>query len=272
MELSRLADVAEEIAREAGALLLRSFERIEEREYKGVGDLVTEADKASERFICASLERLTPEIPVYGEEFGFHDESARDPSKACWVVDPLDGTANYAARVPLFCVSIGFLVEGRPALGVIYDPTREEMFRAVRGEGAFRNGRPIHVTDRDPLDPVAPIAVSGDVIRQRLGFLRRTYKGRSLGSAAMHLAYVAAGRFDAAADPYTRLWDVVAGAVLVEEAGGVVTRWNGSPRFPVDPHDGAFRGALFDYLVSNGVAHSTLVALICEDPPRPERV
>jgi len=272
MELTRLCDTAERIAREAGRILLRYFERIEQIEYKGVGDIVTEADKASERFVRESLRRATPDIPFFGEEYGFHDETALEPFDACWVVDPLDGTANYATRVPLFCVSIGLLVEGRPVVGVIYDPTRDEVFRAVRGSGAYRNGRAIHVTDRDPLDPVAPIAVSGDVMRQRLAFLRRTYKGRSLGSAAMHLAYVAAGLFDAATDPYTRLWDVVAGAVLIEEAGGVVTRWNGEARFPVDPNDGAFRGKPFDYLVSNGVNHQTLVALLCEDPPQPDRV
>jgi myo-inositol-1(or 4)-monophosphatase len=272
MELTRLADSAEQVARDAGNILLRYFERIEQIEYKGVGDIVTEADKASERFVRESLQRATPSIPVYGEEYGFDDDSTVDPFDACWIVDPLDGTANYAARVPLFSVSIGLLVEGRPVVGVIYDPTRDEVFRAARGSGAYRNGRAIHVTDRDPLDPVAPIAVSGDVMRQRLGFLGRTYKGRSLGSAAMHLAYVASGLFDAATDPYTKLWDVVAGAVIIEEAGGVVTRWNGVPRFPVDTNDGAYRGQSFDYLVSNGINHQTLVALLCDDPPQPERV
>ncbi|MBM3216283.1 inositol monophosphatase [Candidatus Poribacteria bacterium] len=262
MDLIQYANTAERVARRAGEGLLRHFERIETIEYKGIGDIVTEADRASEVLIREELTKAHPDIPVYGEEYGFAESAADRSDGLCWIVDPLDGTANYAARLGLFGVSIGLLHHGSPVVGVIHDPIRGDMFRGTRGGGAFRNGRPCRVSDIDPFDPIAPVAVSGDVMRQRLVLLSETYKGRSLGAASLHLAYIADGILAAALDPYTKLWDVTAGAVLIEEAGGTVTRWDGSPRFPVGASDDAFQGAPFEYLVSNGVRHERLVELL----------
>jgi myo-inositol-1(or 4)-monophosphatase len=257
-ELPRLVREAERIAREAGGILLRHFEQLTAVESKGHGDPVTAADRESEEYVREACVAVTPGVPVYGEEYGRYGADG-SLSDACWVVDPLDGTVNYAASMPLYAVSIAFLQAGRPTVGVIYDPTRDQAFTAVEGAGSYRDGVRMTVSERDPFDPVAPIAISADIIRRRPKFLTRLPKGRSLGSAALQMSYVAAGIFDAAMDPLTRLWDVAAGSLLVTEAGGVVTRWDGSSIFPVAPDDPGFAGAPVEYLVSNGLRHADLV-------------
>ncbi|GIX07121.1 MAG: inositol monophosphatase [Candidatus Poribacteria bacterium] len=256
------------VAQEAGALLRHYYRRLEGVELKGIGDPITEADRASEQQIRKELQRAFPGVPVYGEEYGFEQGPSQDAWERCWIVDPLDGTANFACGVPIFAVSIALLDRGSPVVGVVYDPLREECFTAARGQGARRNGRPIRPNRYPPTDGMAQIGVSADTIRHRPEFFRRILKGRSLGSAALQLVYVAAGHFAAAMDPLTKLWDVAAGAVILAEAGGVATHWDGSPLFPLDPQDPTpFQGRPFDYLASNGVDHPLLVEWTRSAPP-----
>lgn len=259
-ELRRLATEAERVAREAGDILLRHFERLDSVESKGHGDPVTIADRESEKHVREALVAVTPGVPVYGEEYGRYGD-AGDVADACWVVDPLDGTVNYASSSPIFAVSIAYLQAGEPTVGVIYDPTRDQAFVAVKGGGSYRDSKRLSVSTRDPFDPVAPIAISADIIRKRPRFLTRLPKGRSIGSAALQMSYVAAGIFDAAMDPLTRLWDVAAGTLLVTEAGGVATHLDGSATFPVDADHVGFTGGAVDYLVSNGHSHAALVEM-----------
>ncbi len=259
-ELPRLVREAERIARQAGSILLRHFEHLTAVDSKGHGDPVTAADRESEEYVREACVAVTPGVPVYGEEYGRYGGDGC-LSDACWVVDPLDGTVNYAASMPLFAVSIAFLQDGRPTAGVIYDPTRDQAFTAVEGGGSYRDGVRMAVSTRDPFDPVAPIAISADIIRRRPRFLTRLPKGRSIGSAALQMSYVAAGIFDAAMDPLTRLWDVAAGSLLVTEAGGVASLWDGSGIFPVASDDDSFDGAPVEYLVSNGLRHADLVSM-----------
>jgi len=263
-ELPRLAVEAERIAREAGAILLRHFERLDVVDSKGHGDPVTIADRESEQHVAEACAAVTPGVPVYGEEYGpVGDDGSL--GEACWVVDPLDGTVNYASNAPIFAVSLAFLQDGKPTVGVVYDPTRDQAFVATKGGGSSRDGKPLAVSRRDPFDPVAPIAISADIIRERPSFLSRLPKGRSIGSAALQMSYVAAGIYDAAMDAKTKLWDVAAGALLVTEAGGAVTAWDGASMFPVGADSDAFTGAPVSYLVSNGVNHDELVSMVSGD-------
>ncbi len=263
-DLPGLAVEAERIAREAGAILLRHFERLDAIDSKGHGDPVTVADRESEEHVRRACVAVTPGVPVYGEEYGrFGDDGSL--GDACWVVDPLDGTVNYASNAPIFAVSLAFVQDGRPTVGVVYDPTRDQAFVATRGGGSHRDGAPLAVSRRDPFDAIAPIAISPDIIRERPRFLARLPKGRSIGSAALQMSYVAAGIYVAAMDAKTKLWDVAAGALLVEEAGGAVTRWDGLPIFPVSGASDAFEGAPVPYLVSNGLKHEELVAMTSQD-------
>ena len=261
MDLSEVARRVEEAAREAGTILLEHFERIDRFDLKGLGDPVTVADRASEKYLRDALAKSYPDILFYGEEYGFDGAASSTAGDLCWIVDPLDGTANYACGAPIFAVSIALLQGGAPVVGVIHDPIRDIAYSAVVGGGCRRNGDVCRVSDQDPFDHMAPVGISADVIRVRPKFMERIAKGRSLGSAALQLVYVAQGAYAAAMDPYTRLWDVAAGALLVEEAGGAATHWNGEPLFPIASDHQAFRGVPFDYIASNGRRHADLAEL-----------
>jgi myo-inositol-1(or 4)-monophosphatase len=233
--------LAAEIAVEAGALVREFYNSSVATEYKGEVDLVTEADRASERLIVERLHQHFPSHGIYGEE-GTRD---RIDNEYRWYIDPLDGTTNFAHRYPVFCVSMG--LEHRPAglaadkdgamiAGVIYDPTRNELFVAEKGRGAYLNGRRIHVSTTDDLGE--GLLATGFPSRKRhenpnIHFYQqitlRSHGVRRAGSAALDLAYVACGRFDGYWEFNLNPWDTSAGALLVEEAGGSITRFDGSP-------------------------------------------
>ncbi|MGB7189946.1 MAG: inositol monophosphatase family protein [Acidobacteriaceae bacterium] len=235
------ADKASKIALEAGALLRDFYRRGVATEYKGEVDLVTEADRASEKLIVERLRTAFPDHGIYGEEgTRTHLES---PYR--WYIDPLDGTTNFAHGFPAFCVSMG-LEKREPSLpasedgeivaGVIYDPLREELFTAEKGSGAYLNGSPIHVS-RTPVLAEALVA-TGFPSRKRhenpnihfyQQFTLRSHGVRRAGSAALDLAYTACGRMDAYWEFNLNPWDTAAGALLVTEAGGTMTRFDGSP-------------------------------------------
>ena len=245
MRRFEFAHVAEGIAREAGALLRGFYAKGVETEYKGDVDLVTEADRASEALIRARLTKAFPEHGIYGEE-GTRDQME---SEFRWYVDPLDGTTNFAHGFPVFCVVLGLerraeglgaAEDGEMTAGVIYDPLRDEMFVAERGRGAWLNGRQIHVSKTASLQEA--LTATGFPSHKRhvspnIHFYQeltlRSHGVRRAGSAALDLAYVACGRLDGFWEFHLNPWDTSAGYLLVEEAGGRVTRFDGS-KFRLD--------------------------------------
>ncbi len=229
---------AAEIAREAGALLLSYLKRGVKTEYKGSGevDLVTEADRAAEKLIVERLGAAFPDHDIVGEE----GTRTRGAGKYRWYVDPLDGTTNFAHGYPVFCVSLGLEhipgpnQPGELIAGVIYDPTREELFTAERGQGARLNGRPMHVSRVPRL--AESLVATGFPSKKRhenpnIYFYQEitlhSHGVRRAGSAALDLAYVACGRYDGYWEFNLNPWDTSAGVLLVEEAGGCVTEFNG---------------------------------------------
>ncbi|WP_252263505.1 inositol monophosphatase family protein [Paracidobacterium acidisoli] len=252
---------ASEIALEAGALLREYFRRGVATEYKGDVDLVTEADRASEKQIVERLHAAFPTHGIYGEE-GTREGLDREYR---WYIDPLDGTTNFAHSFPVFCVSMG--LEHRPAglaadqdgelvAGVIYDPMRDELFTAEKGRGAWRNGQPIHVSPVKTLSEA--LLATGFPSRKRhsspnIHFYQectlRSHGVRRAGSAALDLAYTACGRLEGFWEFNLNPWDTAAGVLLVTEAGGTVTRFDGSP-FLLDSEEIlATNGALRDEIV-----------------------
>jgi myo-inositol-1(or 4)-monophosphatase len=265
-------DDAVAIGREAGAILREGFLRPIEVEFKGGIDLVTDTDKKSEAAIVAAIRRLFPEHAILAEEGGEEGAGAGgagvDTPEWRWVIDPLDGTTNFAHRYPFFCVSIALERAGERALGVVYDPLRDECFAARRGGGASLNGAPIAVTREGRLErALAATGFAYDVhdrpeetLRFFAPFLSRVQGVRRDGSAALNLAYVACGRFDLFWEVKLHAWDVAAGALLVEEAGGRVTDFSGGAM----PNDG------LEVAASNGALHAALLAVL-EPIPRLSR-
>jgi myo-inositol-1(or 4)-monophosphatase len=240
------------IAREAGALLMEFFRQSVKVEYKGEVDLVTVADRKSEALILQGLRARWPSHDILGEEGGLHDQG----SEYRWYVDPLDGTTNFAHGFPVFCISLALEHRGQRIAGVIYDPTRDELFAAERGGGAFLNGERMHVSATASL--AESLVATGFPSHKRhknpnIHFYHqitlRTHGVRRAGSAALDLCYVACGRFDAFWEFNLNPWDTAAGVLLVEEAGGVVS----------DLQGGAFQIASRETFASNGLVHAALL-------------
>jgi len=252
-----------EIAREAGALLMRYFHQQLKIEYKGDADLVTAADRAAEALIRDRIRQKWPTHDVLGEEQGLSDQG----SDYRWYVDPLDGTTNFAHGYPVFCVSMGLeyqAPEHRSSgqrtsriAAVIYDPTRNELFTAERGRGALLNGETIHVSKTATLKE--SLLATGFPSHKRhknpnIYFYHQitlhTHGVRRAGSAALDLCNVASGRFDGFWEFNLNPWDTAAGVLIVEEAGGKVTRFDGSP-FELNSRE---------TVASNGLLHQELLA------------
>jgi myo-inositol-1(or 4)-monophosphatase len=244
------------IAREAGALLLHYFHQKLKIEYKGEADLVTAADRASEKLIRERISAQFPGHDVLGEEQGLSDSG----SEYRWYVDPLDGTTNFAHGYPVFCVSLA--LERRSAdaarriAAVVYDPTRDELFSAEQGKGAKLNGERIHVSKISQMKEC--LVATGFPSHKRhknpnIFFYHqvtlRTHGVRRAGSAALDLGCVACGRFDGFWEFNLNPWDTAAGVLMIEEAGGKVTRFDGSP-FQIDSRE---------TLASNGLVHEALL-------------
>jgi len=244
---------AMEIAREAGALIARYYERRIGYELKSEYDLVTEADRNAERLI---VERITSRFPAHAivaEEGGGRDGS----SEYRWFVDPLDGTTNFAHGFPLFNVSIGLERSGTLIAGVIYDPLRDEMFAAERGGGAWLNSRRIHVSKVNRLQ--RSLVATGFPSYKRHANVNVHYYHqvamishgvRRAGSAAADLAYVACGRLDGYWEIGLKPWDMAAGSVIVEEAGGKVTDMAGGALNLYGPHILATNGGIHDEMIA----------------------
>jgi len=225
-------DVAIEIAREAGKVLREEVDRPPDIAYKGDFDLVTQADRRSEKVIVERLQRYFPGHAVAAEEGTGTDSDA----EYRWHVDPLDGTTNFAHGYPCFCVSMALARRGQLILGVVYNPVYDEMFTAARGEGATFNGKKIHCSKIGAVKN--SLLCTGFPNHKREShpniyyywdFTLRSHGVRRDGSAALDLAYVAAGRFDGFWEFGLKPWDTAAGIVLVEEAGGSVSDLGGQP-------------------------------------------
>jgi myo-inositol-1(or 4)-monophosphatase len=225
--------VASRLARDAGRYALdaqKSELRVTTK--SNLFDLVTHVDTHNEEFIRAGVLSRFPDHAFLGEEGGAHGDA-----EVKWIVDPIDGTINYAHGLPIWCISVGIEISGKPACGVIYDPTRDELFSASLGGGAFLNGERLNVSSTT--DPTRSLLVTGfpyniaenpnKSIERFAEFLKRGILVRRLGSAALDLAYVAAGRFDGFFEGNLAAWDVAAGAVILTEAGGKLTHYDDKP-------------------------------------------
>lgn len=235
MSLDRELALATDVARRAGRLQMERYERLERVVHKSAHDVVTEVDELSEQLIIGSLREAFPQDAFLAEESGRSD-TARSNGRT-WVIDPLDGTVNYANGIPIFCVSVGLADHGRPVLGVVYDPARDEMFSAVRGHGARLDGRRIHQPDKDKLaDAVVSLSLPRARWALRERRLRRQIRvSRSMGSAALALAYVANGRFDAFVQAGgLSAWDICAAGLIAAEGGATVTTLDGGAWFDID--------------------------------------
>lgn len=249
---------AQETAHRAGDILMDYYGKSHQIEYKSPGDVVTEADKASERFVTQQIQEAYPDHAILGEEFGLSSAN----SSFCWAIDPLDGTANYAKHFPIFAVSIALLQNGEPILGLVYEPVTNRTFSAVTGHGATLNGTPISVNSNGEISPDGLFGFSSRNMKAQLPFMQHISKGRNVGSAALHLCSVAAGYMDGSLDLGTKLWDVAAGAVILQEAGGKVTHPSGNTLFALQPNDSAYAGGVVAFLATNGKIHQQCVSLI----------
>lgn len=262
----QFAGPAAQIAKEAGMLIRDFYNRGVETEYKGDVDLVTEADRSSERLIRSRLQVVFPDHGIFGEE-GTRDGLDREYR---WYVDPLDGTTNFAHRFPAFCVSLG--LERRPkglaadedgelTAAVVYDPMRDELFVAEKGKGAYLNGKRIHVSNTPEL--AEALVATGFPSRKRHDspnihfyqeFTLRSHGVRRVGSAALDLSYIACGRFDGFWEFNLNPWDTAAGILLVLESGGSVTSFEGAP----------FRLESKEILATNGLMQQEMINLFAE--------
>jgi myo-inositol-1(or 4)-monophosphatase len=226
---------------------------------KGTIDLVTEVDLECERMCRGIIAERFPDHDVLAEELSSGPgEKAR--SEYRWVFDPLDGTTNYAHGLPIFCASLALEIDGHPVAGAVFDPTRRELFTAERGEGAFLNGSRLRVSSTATLldallvtgFPYDVHQESGDLVALFGAYMARARATRRLGSAALDLCYVAAGRFEGFWEQRLKPWDVSAGVLIVAEAGGRVTGMDGS----------AFDAAAAHLVASNGAVHDDMLAVI----------
>ena len=256
-----MLNFAIQTARDAGRLLAERLGRTSLRiENKSEIDLVTESDLASERLIIDRIKTFYPRHAILAEESGATTPVTTEAqSEWRWIIDPLDGTTNYAHGYPCFCVSIALEQKGKLQLGVIYDPMRDELFTAERGEGAARNGRRIHVSLTPSLGSALlctgfpyDVRERGEFARHFANFIMNAQGVRRDGSAALDLAYVACGRFDGFWEEGLRPWDVAAAVVLIEEAGGRVTHYDGS----------AFDIYSAPILASNGLVHEQMMRVL----------
>ena len=258
--------------RDAGRMQLEAFGSAE-RSVKGPLDVVTEADHAIEADFKRRLAEAFPGHGFVGEETAAGEAggpaAAADPSTGwAWVLDPIDGTVNYAYGLGGFCVSLGLLRGGEPAAAWVLDPLREELFEAVRGRGATRNGErlgplPDRVADADE---AMPVGGSSGLMHRAGGdpeMMEAIGKLRIMGSQALQLCHVAAGRMRAALNPEAKLWDDAAGALIVAEAGGRYGRLDGSAVFPLPPGDPAWSGEPIGSLAARSAEFDGLSATFC---------
>ena len=253
----------EELARKAGAIVREGYERQHTISYKGVIDLVTEVDHASERFLLGEIGRRWPGSTIMSEESGLTHGNTGDS----WFVDPLDGTINYAHNIPIFSVSIAYAHDGIVTRAAVYDPMRDELFKAERGQGAWLNDRRIHVSEATELQksllvtgfPYDSWDTEHDNFDNFVRFSKLTQGVRRLGSAALDAAWVGAGRFDGFWEISLNSWDIAAGGLVAEEAGAVVTDLRGGPDYLSKPQS---------VIAAGPAIHALILEKLGQAPPR----
>ncbi|MGB2599755.1 MAG: inositol monophosphatase family protein [Candidatus Omnitrophota bacterium] len=254
-ETRKIRDIAAEVVRETGKIAFQNIGELRTIEYKSARtDLVTDVDKRCESIIIERIRKEYPDHAILAEESG----EKQGQSEYEWVVDPLDGTTNYAHRFPVFCVSIGVKRGDEVEVGVVYDPSRDELFEACRGKGALLNGSPIKVSSADAVrDSLLATGFAYNVEGKiaNLDYFKRMLESaqavRRLGSAAIDLCYVACGRLDGFWELGLNPWDMAAAQLIVKEAGGMVTTMKG----------GQFDISKDDILASNGRIHEEMTDL-----------
>jgi len=252
-----LATAVEAVVR-AGDIQMAHLGRLEHIDKKGTIDLVTEVDLAVEREFRQLIAARFSDHEVLGEEYSAPDAARK--ARHCWLFDPVDGTTNYAHGLPIFCSSLALEIDGVMSVAAIYDPTRRELFTAEQGGGAFLNGLPIRVSRSEALIDALLVTGFPYTVQQRVNdlvalfgaFIGRARAVRRLGSAALDLCYVAAGRFDGYYEQDIHPWDIAAGALLVTEAGGSVTGMAGE----------TFNARQGGIVASNGLIHREMLATI----------
>lgn len=270
LDLQAVRGTAADIAREAGDVLMQYFNRPHQETIKsGVTDIVTEADFAADALIVSRLQALFPAHHIVTEERGSVGTSTAD-TDYFWHIDPLDGTINFASNIPYFSTSIGLAGrDGKPLVGVVYNPVTHELFSAARGFGATLNDRPMHVSAVDDLQravlctgfPYDCATHPDNNLREWWEFMKVTRSLRRFGSAALDMCYVAAGRFDGFWESRIHSWDCMAAIVCVTEAGGRVTDYAG------EDSDVIYSGQ--EMVASNGLIHDAIVKVLREAKGQP---
>ena len=253
-------ELALDLAHQAGRIQMERYERLEDIRAKGPRDVVTEVDHLCEGLVMRAVQERYPSDSFYAEEIGEVASASPASSGRIWIVDPLDGTVNYANGIPFFCISIALVSEGRPVIGVVYDPTRDETFAGAIDGPSLRNGEPIHVADKELLaDLVVTLAVGGrGTVRKRHAAMKSIRAHRSMGSSALTLSYVACGRFDVYAQGAgLSAWDVAAAGLMAERAGATVTTLDGKPWF-----DLAYPAKKWSCLAASPRNHATMLAML----------
>jgi myo-inositol-1(or 4)-monophosphatase len=253
--MEKLKAFAINLARDAGRLLAGKFNSKLEIHYKGEINLVTEADKMSEDLIIAAINSSFPDHGILSEESPAQNSQAM----LRWIIDPLDGTTNYAHGYPIFCVSIALEKEGVVVLGVIYDPLRDDMFVAERGKGAYLNGKKMNVSktvnlSRSLLATGFPYDIRESKVNNLNHFNLMAMEAQAIrraGAAALDIAYLACGRFDGFWELKLMPWDMAASCLMVEEAGGIISNMNGCKWDISSP----------DVLISNGLIHEQMISV-----------
>lgn len=256
MEMKRIREIALRAAKKAGRILKKGMKEALTVSYKGDLNLVTNIDQLSEEAVVALINRHFPDHQILAEEG--HDRT--EPSPFRWIIDPLDGTTNYAHRFPFFCVSIAVEMKGKVLLGVVFDPLRNELFFAERGKGAYLNEKPIRASSVTHLSKSLLVTgfaydVRTDPINNFNHFINFSLKAqgvRRTGSAALDLCYVASGRLDGFWELKLRPWDTAAGSLILTEAGGKLSDFSGKPFSIYDS----------EMLASNGKIHREMIDVL----------
>lgn len=262
IDLDHALNTAETLARRSGALLREAVQHPRQVSYKGPINLVTESDKQSEALLVAGLTEAFPDHHIVGEEGGGMGAPI-DSAPYRWYIDPLDGTTNFAHGIPHFAVSMALAdTNDLPLVGVVYDPMRDELFQAIRGQGATLNGKPMHVSAVDDLSravvctgfPYDRWTNPDNNSKEFVRFITRTQATARMGSVAIELSWIAAGRFDGFWESKVNAWDVMAGLLFVTESGGKISNYRGQ----IDA--GVYHGR--EFIASNGLIHEQVINVL----------
>ena len=249
------------LARGAGEILRSAYGKAHQVRFKSRIDPVTDTDQRSEAYLLEQIGKKFPDDTIVAEESG----QLNGQHTHRWIIDPLDGTVNFSHDVPIFSVSIAYAEGNRLLLGAVYDPMRDEMFSAERGQGAYLNGERLAVSESQELlhsllvtgFPYDILTTPSNNLQNFINFSLRTQGVRRLGSAAQDLCYVAAGRFDGYWEGLLKIWDLAAGALVVEEAGGMITALDGSPEYFKPP---------YGVIAANPFIHPQMLELLIHPP------